>query len=100
MRQTTDIFNLGSQSLHADAKKNCTGLGSEEKLVEEAVLVTELLLISKMLASLIRFDVSQSQKVPSVLKKVESELSDCVNFCRHTLEKLTRFQSLFESSTA
>jgi len=33
-------------------------LNSEEKLVEEAVLITELLLITRMLACLIRFDVA------------------------------------------
>lgn len=64
--------------------------------MEEAVQTTELILVSQMLACLIRFDCSQNDKVK--LKRVESGLSSCVLFCKHTLEKLTKLQTLFDSN--
>jgi len=63
---------------------------SEERLVEEASSVTELLLVQKMLLALVKFDASHPE--------AEKELTNCVQFCKQTLTKLSRFQSLFDTN--
>jgi hypothetical protein len=49
-----DIFSLESQM--SGQATNSTGLVSEEKLVEEAASITELVLVQKMLLALIKFE--------------------------------------------
>jgi hypothetical protein len=39
-RKTNEIFQINTQT------NNCTGLASEERLIEEAVQTTELILVS------------------------------------------------------
>ena len=55
-QQNPSFFNIQNQM--SSEPENCTGLSSEERLVEEAVLVNELNLMIRMLACLIKFQVS------------------------------------------
>ena len=43
-----------------------------------------------MLLALVRFDASHPE--------AENELTNCVQFCKQTLTKLSRFQSLFDTN--
>lgn len=55
-RHSSNIFTV---EIHLNAEpNNCTGLSSDERIIEEAVLVNELVLMSRMLACLIKFDVT------------------------------------------
>ena len=73
-RQTdSTCFSIETQT------RSVTGLVSEERLVEEAAAVSELVLMSKMLSNLIRFETAQNAQD---LTSAELNLSACVAFCK------------------
>lgn len=96
-RQTNNIiFNLDTAGSGPNQpRKTYTGLASDEKLIEEALIVHELLLISQMLQALILFDTCQNEQ--GHLKRAECKLLDSVNFCKLLLDKLGKYQALFET---
>jgi len=53
-----------------------------------------------MLVNLIQFEVTCQQATPSVqdLKKSEQSITVCIDYCKLTLEKLTKLLGLFDAS--
>jgi hypothetical protein len=74
LQHTSSLFMLETQSLSSQLE-SCTGIPQEDALIEEALSITEIVLMASMLMSLVKFDVVGSAQS-------EGDLNRCLTVCR------------------